>query len=565
MAVVSRVAQITLTDGVTGSTRTWRAEATVQDTAAGGLVTINFTSGSTGAAAAGTANSLRQLRVETTGGTVLRTYTWSEGASSDTFQFYLTADGQSGSAARSGTLQMVLRVTKTNGGPTATYDVESDGSPNTPPTGHTATTADKGWIRATTTATVAVSNIALGGSKVEPAVFGESVFARMVLAAPPFQSRALTATFTGTSKSAASSASTSATKDVTFSGTSTATGRVNIGFPAADGTYTCTIATPGNDAVTGQPWTSLTSITTDTLRVDPRLTCAHLLQLDDNSYGSPPLSKLEASGERPATSIGYLGTHFRHARGDVVGDVTSGGVNGIAASITLTAQRDGSSISRAASTTAEGGEDGWTSGFMTWTSQLPGGAWDKAVTITGPSDVVGASYLLNGTAEYSLLANRNPFIEVVAGGGMAGEQADHFSAGAALLLGVSLFNTRTAEVVEPDSDPAPVIALMRFDPATGLGEYLDTDYAWKALGAGAVPTWSMAQSPTDPRVWVASFSAAQTAGWGDVDFFAVVALHYEAVAYSSRLSVAVTGASNPHAGYGVDALDLALNGTISTR
>lgn len=549
MAVVSRIARITLSDNL-GNSREWLATAAVQDTAAGAAVNITVTQTTTGGAPPGTANNIREMQVLNESGGVIATYTWAEGAASTNFTHYMTSNGLVGGTPLADTFEILLRVQKTNGGPTATYNVESDGSPNVPPTLFTSS-LDRGWIRSTTTATITASNISLGGAKNEPAQFADSLFVRTVLGAGSSIARSLTAQFTGSSKTKASSSTTSATKDVTFSGAGITDGRVNEGFPASDTTYTVTVATPSNSAFTGQPWTVLTR-TDDTLRVDPRLTATHLFQLDDNGFSTPPYAGQALSNERPSTSIAYLATHIRAARGVITGSSISEGVNGISIDETLTAQSNGDTVTRSDTTVTNNGEDGWCPDFLQWTSPLPGGDWVKSVEITAPADINASGYLVNTSATYVLIASRSPFDKVKAGGGNAGTPGRHFSPGDPLTIFAGMWNTKDdangRQYIEADADSQPVALFTRPTPF-GTVEYLDASYNWVADPADGTPIYAhnLSQSPGDSRLWLLTIPGASTANWGTTDCDVEVnGFKLLGVAYDADFQLTITGSSYHH-------------------
>lgn len=545
MAVVSRIARITLSNGL-ASSREWLATAAVQDTAAGDAVTITVTQSTTGAAPPGTANSVRQMQVLNESGGVIATYSWAEGAASTQFTHYMTSNGLIGGTPLADTFEILLRVQKTNGGPTATYNVESDGSPNEPPTLFTSST-DRGWIRSTTTATISASNVSLGGSKNEPAQYQDSLFVRTVLGAGSSISRSLTAQFTGSSKSKASASTTSATKDVTFSGSGIAEGRVNEGFPASSSTYTATVDTPSNSALTGQPWTVLTR-TNDTLLVDPRLTAAHLFQLDMNSYATPPLAGQNLDNERPATSIGYFATHIRAARGAIVGDVASGGVNGVSITTDLVAQSNGDTVSRSETTTTQNGEDGWSSDFLQWTSPLPGGGWDKTVEITAPSDINASGYLLNAAAVYQLIASRNPFIQLIAEIGHADGAANdrHMHTGDSVEVNAYFKQTKSGErqLLFADESPPPAVSYERIRNNRVENLVYDAGaYEWNWESAeddGVLEFYDMTK--VSDYYWNHQVPSDDT--WGDVTVN--VAAQYEAVQYDAAAFREFVGTSFAH-------------------
>jgi hypothetical protein len=571
MVLLQAQARVTLSS-ITGDRRTWEVFRNFPDFGdgdanAGGSMTFTMNQDTDGLAPPDAAN--QEIVVGfyiDNGSTLVREFRINPTITSSTLTFHGTHNGLSSGTARCGTLRIRITVEKTNGGPTATYSADSDGG-SVPPTGGAVETEDRGWVRFNTGITTTISNDSYSGPKTEPAVFSESLYHRVVSDVAPYQSYTMGHQLnsgTGTKRFSTSSSS-SGTWSRLWSGTSTAVGRVNEGFDPSEETCEASGA-PQTSSLTGNDWMVPTSETNDFIDVDPRLTCEHLFQLDDNSYGTPPLSKLDTSGERPSTSIAYLGTHIRDARGSKVGDVLSGGVSGITVDIELVAALNGDTISRSATTTTEGGEVGWTSGFMAWTSPLPGGAWDKSVVITSPFDINAAGYLLNNTAQYQLLASRSPFVELIVGGGMPGANGDHFSPGKSLIVGGALYQTKVLNVVAPDPSPAPSLVFVRLNQSTGRSQYLDSNGVWQDANGATLDTFSMTVSPTDANVFTRTVT--NTDDWGEDDVFAVVTMFYQAVSYSRPLQIINVSGESIHSEGSSPAFDpiaFGLHGIISQR
>lgn len=549
MAVVSRIARVRIT-AATGGFLEYTATATVQDTPAGASVVVTMTRVRVGLGAPDDPNNpIELIFYIDDSATVIKVVTFESLALPQNDTFFFTVDGLIGGAARFGTVRMRVRAEKTNGGPTATYHVDSDGTNNTPPTGG-STQLDQGWIRATQTATVTASNIAAGGAKTEPAQRNEVVYHRAVVQAVGYSSYATVHTFTGTSKSITVTSS-SATRDATFTGTGLANGRVNYGFPAADATYTATVSLTTNSALTGLPIGVLSSVTDDTLQVDPRYTAVHLFQLGDNSIGTPPLSKNDLNKERSGSVIGYLGTGIHAARGGVAGDVMSGGVNGLTIDITLTAP-NGTVLSRTDTTGNEGGEDGWTSGFMEWTSQLPGGLWDKLVDITGPADAGDSSYVLNSTDALLLIGSPSPFVTLTLEIGHAdGSKVDaHITNGDTIEANLYFKRTKVGDQRLLEADTTNLIPQISFERVSGndVLVYDDTLGAWVSPVSGALLFTELTQVST--YVW--RLVVTSDVSWGDV--IATAIAQYDGIQYTAGTPREMVGAINSHRGYAFNPL-----------
>lgn len=539
MAVVQRIATIALS-GATGS-RTWVATAAVLETAAGSSVVTTITMGTTGVGPPGDTDTLT-IRYVDDAGNIIRSVTLANGSASQTDTFFFTSTGASGGSARKGTIEIKLQATKTTGGPTNTYDVETDGSPNTPPTGFTTSQLDRGWIRGTTTLTEAISNISLGGGKSSPAQYDESLFVRLTDGAASFVARALTVTLSSGSLSGATDSSATVTHDKTF------TNVVDNRFPAASTVVGISVTVP-NATLTGSPDWTYSSTTDDSMSVDPRLTCAHLLQFNSTTFMTPPLAGNSATGQRLATDLGELSTNIRAARGTVVGTATTGGVNGLTVHTLL---QDSAQVGTASTndddTATKGGEAGWVQSFTAWSQNLPGGTWNKTVSITAPADITGASYLLNSSIAYVLLA-ADPAVRP----NIIVEPKDFSGTvlfpGLALQVRFALFNTNSRKIVAQDASTAAV-AITRYNKTTELNEYLDSDDTWQPTIVGGVEqaayAWPMTDAAGDANVKLLDFTAEQTAGWSNAELQIVCSCLKDGTPYSDMVMIPVVDSKNRH-------------------
>jgi hypothetical protein len=539
-----RIARILLTSAT--GTREWIATAATQDNGAGSSVEITITQTTSGATPPGAANTL-ELIMQTDTGTAIRTFDLTEASGSQSVTFHFTDNGTSGGAARSGTVELNLRAVRTDLG---TYDVQSDGSPNTPPTGFTSA-LDRGWIRGTTSAVHTVSNVSAGGGKNQPLAYGDQIFQRTVLGAGPYKSETIVHGFSPLSSSAASL---TATFDTTHAGV------VDERFSAAL-VSTATTAVPGSSALTGLPWTVLTN-TTDSANVDPRVTAVHLLQLNDNAFASNPLDKNDSDGRRLTSDLGFVATRLITARNEGVNGATVAtslqDINGLITAITdsdVTGAEGGSAAAN----------QGWT-GFKAWDSQLPSGTWRKTVDITAPADIDANTHFVNVTKDYTLVA-ADPSIILVAGAGVAGaaDQGDHWHPGEPLLVGAALFHSQTRLLLPPDSIPVPTVMIGRFNVSLGRAEYLAADLTWQQLtGSAAAHAWDLSPSPGDPSIWIRTFSDTSAFGLHDLHLVAVAYYNGNPYRFGTQAE-AVALTANAHDGFSLDPVGLALNGVLGQR
>ena len=374
MAVQPRISRVRIT-GSLGQYREITATATTQDKAAGTEVTVDVAQVSVVVGVSSITQPLQLFRLQVldhVGGIVYET-NLNPALNSQSVSFYLTTNGLVGGSPRAGLLELNIRAQATAVG--NDYNVESDGSPATSGAGHTFQT-DRGWIRSTTTATLTPS--------LTDAAYGESVTLDLDLAAPLFVAKAL---------ALALGPDTGDSNVVTDNHTRTLA--VDNTFPVAATVYTPTVTAPTGDlrgATTGQPLTVITATTSD-VTVDPRIDYSQrLLQLNDNTWATPPGSTPEADWERQTSQLGFLAARAKNAKGV--------GINGV--TYTRTLQDIGGLVDPITQsglvTTTQGGEAGWPPSFLVWDSQLPGGDWEWTLTITAPAGAVGLESNNEGTA-----------------------------------------------------------------------------------------------------------------------------------------------------------------------
>ncbi len=385
MAIQPRISRLRLDDAATHATNVleWIATAAIQDTPAGASVVVTITRATAGAPPGNPATLT--LRYTTDTGVVIRTVALDTAAASQSDTFFFTHDGTSGGTPRLGTVEIKLQATRTD---VVAYDVETDGTPNTPPTGFDSH-LDRGWIRSSGTAQTSMSNVTFGGAVPTVVAYDDSIYHRIVLSAIPYKSETLNHLILPDSQTSTSTSAT-ATFDRQFANVA------DNRFPATQ-VVERAAATAPNSALTGQPWMLLTEVTEASLTFDVRLrTVPHLLQINDSVYGTPPSTKNDPDSVRKTSELGFLSFRIINARAE--------GVNGLALSEEL---RDVAQLLQAGdypartgvSTTTRGGEAGWASTFMTWPDSLPEGVWVHKTTLTTP-DTVGLD--VNNVHNYTL-------------------------------------------------------------------------------------------------------------------------------------------------------------------
>lgn len=531
MSVVSARSDLRLDNGGLGSFREWVATAATQDTATGGTVTITITQTASGTP--GPPNQADTLTLDVwvdNTSTLIRSFTLNPASASQTVSLVMTDTGAAGGQNRLGTLRLSLHAVNTSAALSASrYNVDADLTNNTPPTGYTVTTHDQGWVRSTSpTGSTVLAGAGLLG-------YSDTLTATTTLAAPSFIARTVTVTLAPL---------TTVTSSSSTSGTFTsALGAVDNRFPASSANRS-TVTALTNAALTGQPWTTVTTLTETTRTVDPRITFTHLMQFNDNTFGTPPGSKNITSGQRLTSDLAFLSARVTNANGL--------GLNGITWTTTLQDHGHLTSAQTATPTsTTQGGQDGWGNAFLAWSSALPGGQWDKSSTISSPAAATGLE--AGNTATYFLVAS-NPNLRLLCAAGPATDTAEatHFSPGQVFLVGAVLVNTLTQQTLPLDASPAPAVLIGRFHQSLGRAEFLDSDGTWKPTNGATIYAWPLTQSVGDSNAWTLSFTGAQTASWGTFDVQALARAYYGGVPVAGAAKEATVSGLNRHDKYAFD-------------
>ncbi len=289
--------------------RTWVATASTLNTSAGSSVTITITQSNGGATAPLQADTLDLDLFIDNDSTLIKNFSINVTTPSPA-SFFFTIDGVSGTASRAGTVRMRLHAVNTTAALGANrYNVDSDLTNNTPPTGFHVHTADAGWIRGTTTLTSSLSNVGIGDVKSSPASYIDSLFVRTTLGSTLYSSRVLTVAMSGTTPalSGATNSATTGNFDVTF------TSVVDNRYPASSSTTNTSVTIP-NATISAQADFTVTA-TNDSMTVDPRFTIT--CQAQNSSTRSTNRTSYIISADQL-----FLWAKTVNARAGLVGNIT---------------------------------------------------------------------------------------------------------------------------------------------------------------------------------------------------------------------------------------------------
>ena len=284
------------------------------------------------------------------------------------------------------------------------------------------------------------------------------------------------------------------------------------------------------------------------------------LQNNDNAL-DPSLS----TTQRLISDLGFYSVKISNQR--------SQGVDGVSVTDRLRDDADlVSEISRTDTTATTNGNAGYLP-LKAWDSQLPGGGWDHW-TDSGShnGNTFEKARSGAGTADYTLLAI-DPNLSVIPGAGpkATADDGDHWHPGEDLLVGIAVYNgaTKTTEAVDVDGggNPRAYVVIGRFNTTLGRAEYLEADHqTWTAINGGTAIEHQLAESAGDSQTYVLTIDAADTGTWNEADLFIIGIAYVNSTPYSLQNMIdSLSNAANAHDGYALDALDLALNGSLSQR
>ena len=470
-------------------------------------------------------------------------------------------------AIRAGMLEVFLQIQRTAAVGWGPVDSRGGG---TPPAGSTFTWS-RGYLRAPVTMTdFSVSDASLGGA--EPGVFyaTKPCYTRVTFDATWYRAAASTLRHkqgATTTRQGSSASGTSAIKEWSWTAATSSvggTGRINKDYVAALTATQVEVTMPGGLSFGGDDeyyyatsghvagWTRASSgllTDADRISVDPRIQFTQLLQRNDDAYGTPPMSKDVASGRLLNTDFGYISSRAR--------DMGGTGLNGIQwqellwDDAELIGFEGGPVDSRFQTGSTQGGEDGWGNGFVLWDEVKPGGNWNQKQTLS-TTDLSGGGLEVTNTRTLVLLA-ADPRVSVVVGAGPT-TKSRHFTPGQTFQAGISAINVDTGKRLSIDASGAYVALFRNQDGGAnaGYGEFLDSDLVWKRVDAAAtIYFWPCTETIAgNTQVWIKTFTASQTSGWGTYDIFLIGKAIIGGVPYGSHEQGEVVG---PYADHGAGA------------
>lgn len=369
MAVVALVSTVKLT--LIADTRTVTATAAIQDTAAGLSVSITAAQTTVGAAPPDEPDLVDvefYMENDTTGAIINISFTTLQAQLPVTKNFFFTNTGATGGAARCGTVGINLRIRRTTSpGGTNDYDVDGYNIRSTKPASYTISQQDKGWIRATTTATDILSNISAGGGKTSPFAYPDQVWIRKTLGHTPYKSSTINLLLGTKTIGAIASATT------VFN--ATLANAIDNLYPISSSSQS-TSSTVGNSALSVLPFTVLTTNTTDSATVDPRLTVSVQAQKSTPRTNGGNVTAYVISADQL-----FVWCRTQNSRAAVIGSIT----------MTQRLKSAGGAIvtTDTAQVTAAG--DGWVTNPLDWTAFViaPAGNRTQEAFPNAPSNAVG--------------------------------------------------------------------------------------------------------------------------------------------------------------------------------
>lgn len=298
-------------------------------------------------------------------------------------------------AARWGELEILFHVSR--GAAIAWGPADSRGA-YAAPVALTANHNARGYIRRTGRLdSHSISNTAIAGA--EPSSFAspDPIHTRLTWDAVAYRSQTQTLSLRrgggGVMEREEALANTTITRDFSWTGTASNNRRIGNGmfvgselkdlrvdisaldsFVPASGDNEYILSVAGQQ--TG--WTrnsDLQLTNTNRLTADPRITIAHLLQVDNATFGTPPLVNDVAGHDRLASQLGFAANRYRNARVEGINSIVS--TESLFDNAGLIAP-----LSQSATTATKGGEAGWSGTFLAWDSQLPTGDWTHRADVT---------------------------------------------------------------------------------------------------------------------------------------------------------------------------------------
>jgi hypothetical protein len=328
-------------------------------------------------------------------------------------------DGSVGSA-RWGELEIFFEVART---PAVAWGPADSRGAYAAPTAGTHNDSARGYLRRTARLTGhSVSNVAIAGAEPNPWGFPDPIFSRFTFDAEAYESFSLDYEIRRTGLATVEREQTVAAigpnRDFSWTGTAGTNRRVGNGIQliseGKDLILNLVAADFGGDnkfvwaAANQVNWTRESDLQlkrANRITVDPRLMVAHLQQMNNRTFATPPLS-LDLL-QRQVTDLSFSSARFRNSRSEGQNALTVTGKNWDEAELTGS-EASPVNQSTGLATDTNGGEAGWAETSLSqvpfvWDKSLPGGNWITKWIITGPVDAVGVE---SGASRVVTLAER---------------------------------------------------------------------------------------------------------------------------------------------------------------
>lgn len=467
-----------------------------------------------------------------------------EGYASFATGYYATADGTSTGAARAGMFH--IRVRQENTGGVANWRTDSENVIVTAPTG-ASHDHGKGYVVASTTIASVQAPLAATGPD---AAYGETMTLGYTLTHEPYGGvgtptvvtiQNATTVHTGTPAFSGAVANTTDTLDNTYVAAEqgvglrvTAAARTNSepGL-VLTGTAPAGYRFDGAHNEIMESSSTGTAFTEDAFTTDPLITVENHLQIGGTTYNAT--GKVD---RRRPDQLGKVLFALANAKGAALAGITA------RETLTDNGGEVAAAIDRTETTDANG-----RSTLTSWDSQLPGGLWTDAVTITGPPEAVGLEF--EPTEQWALTAVNSDLAPFVAAG-PSGRPGDHVVPGEAFQVVIGCINASTGMNVAIDANTAEaiIVRLQHEGANQGFAEYLAADGTWQLLRANDIDAaygHPVAETRPGSGVYVVTWTGVETAAWGVHDIALTGRFKVNGTPYISTSKEIVVGPHSSHA------------------
>lgn len=271
---------------------------------------------------------------------------------------------------------------------------------------------------------------------------------------------------------------------------------------------------------------------TNLYTIDPHIDFTFLFQLNDSTFGTPPLSKNMPSHTRLPSDLAFLAWRATDAQGNGLNSLQWTEKFWDDKQLISSPSSPAGSLNVTGAT--QGGQAGWSNAFLGWSNQLPGGQWDWLDTIT-TSFATGLEGLDAGTMSLLVV---NPGFRVIA--------TTTPQTNGDLLVSASIEDVTTGvEVALDSSGPGGLLGLLvvfRYDPTTALMQFWSAPpgpfLALKnATLASPVVGFNMSASVNDPSTAQRTIPAATLAQWGTTELIFKINLYVGGAPYMALYQI----------------------------